>query len=174
MRVTTSQYEKSGKNHICSVKTFSSRAWSNRPRKKNSLEQAAFWQVVCCLLTPLFTLSRFFTCNKYCLQATDDKSNGSSVREGIPLHAPQKLYELHTPKSFGHEGSKAWALSVVPHFSLSLLSLVFLAWCAFHACLRFAHCTIPEEKWGLLVVYDIHKEKKSSNINVWYWLSYDL
>ena len=177
MRVTTSQYEKSGKNHICSVKTFSSRAWSNRPRKKNSLEQAAFWhevKVVCCLLTPLFTLSRFFTCNKYCLQATDDKSNGSSVREGIPLHALQKLYELHTPKSFGHEGSKAWALSVVPHFSLSLLSLVFLAWCAFHACLRFAHCTIPEEKWGLLVVYDIHKEKKSSNINVWYWLSYDL
>ena len=191
MRVTTSQYEKSGKNHICSVKTFSSRAWSNRPRKKNSLEQAAFWhevKVVCCLLTPLFTLSRsshktavkkvsiwvFFTCNKYCLQATDDKSNGSSVREGIPLDALQKLYELHTPKSFGHEGSKAWALSVVPHFSLSLLSLVFLAWCAFHACLRFAHCTIPEEKWGLLVVYDIHKEKKSSNINVWYWLSYDL
>ena len=26
MRVTTSQYEISGKNHICSVKTFSSRA----------------------------------------------------------------------------------------------------------------------------------------------------
>ena len=77
------------------------------------------------------------------------------MREGIPLHALQKLYELHTPKSFGHEGSKAWALSVVPHFSLSLLSLVFLAWCAFHACLRFAHCTIPEEKWGLLVVYCI-------------------
>ena len=97
------------------------------------------------------------------------------MREGIPLHALQTLYELHTPKSFGHEGSKAWALSVVPHFSLSLLSLVFLAWCAFHACLRLAHCTIPEEKWGLLVVYDIHhKEKKSSNINVWYWLSYDL
>ena len=28
-------------------------------------------------------------------------------------------YELHTPKSVGREGSKAWALSVVPHFSLS-------------------------------------------------------
>ena len=29
------------------------------------------------------------------------------------------IYELHTPKSVGREGSKAWALSVVPHFSLS-------------------------------------------------------
>ena len=43
MRVTTSQYEISGKNHICSVKTFSSRAESTRQRKKNSLEQAALW-----------------------------------------------------------------------------------------------------------------------------------
>ena len=42
MRVTTSQYEISGKNHICSVKTFSTRAESTRLRKKNSLEQAAF------------------------------------------------------------------------------------------------------------------------------------
>ena len=43
MRVTTSQYEISGKNHICSVKTLSSRAESTRQRKKNSLEQAALW-----------------------------------------------------------------------------------------------------------------------------------
>ena len=34
MLVTTSQYEISGKNHICSVKTFSSRAKSTRQRKK--------------------------------------------------------------------------------------------------------------------------------------------
>ena len=46
----------------------------------------------------------------------------SSMREGIPLDALiwfGRGYELHTPKSVGHEGSKAWALSVVPHFSLS-------------------------------------------------------
>ena len=29
----------------------------------------------------------------------------------------------------------------------------FLAWGDFHARSRFAHSTIPEEKWGLLVVY---------------------
>ena len=31
----------------------------------------------------------------------------------------ERWYELHTPKSFGREGSKSWALSLVPHFSLS-------------------------------------------------------
>ena len=49
MRVTTSQYEISGKNHICSVKTFSFR-YNLPAREKNSLEQAAFWhevKVVC-------------------------------------------------------------------------------------------------------------------------------
>ena len=30
--------------------------------------------------------------------------------------------------------------------------LAFLAWGDFHARLRFARSTIPEEKWGLLVV----------------------
>ena len=92
----------------------------------------------------------------------------------MPLDALQKLYELQAPKSFGHEGSKAWVLSVVPHFSLSLSSLVFLVWGDFHACSHFACCTIPEEEWGLLVVYDIHKKKKGSDIKVWYCLSYDL
>ena len=57
MRVMTSQYEISGKNHICSVKTFSFRC--NLPaREKNSLEQAAFWhelKVVCCLPTSFYT-----------------------------------------------------------------------------------------------------------------------
>ena len=51
--------------------------------------------------------------------------------------------ELHTPKSVGREGSKGWALSVVPHFSLSPPRLAFLAWSDFHA-----RSTIPEEKWG--------------------------
>ena len=36
----------------------------------------------------------------------------------------------------------------------SQLRLAFLAWGDFHTRSRFAHSTIPEEKWGLLVVYD--------------------
>ena len=41
----------------------------------------------------------------------------------------------------------------VLHFSLSPSSLAFLAWGDFHARLRVARSSIPEEKWGLLVVY---------------------
>ena len=40
-----------------------------------------------------------------------------------------------------------------PHFSLSPLRLAFLAWGDFHARSLFAGFTIPEEIWGLLVVY---------------------
>ena len=36
----------------------------------------------------------------------------------------------------------------------SPVRLAFLAGGDFHARSRFAHSTIPEEKWGLLVVYD--------------------
>ena len=91
----------------------------------------ALVKVVCCLhyqvlhvKQPLRKLvSGFsFACNKYPLQFTDDKSNDSSIREGIPLDALNRFgrgHELHTPKSVGREGSKGWALSVVPHFSLS-------------------------------------------------------
>ena len=39
-----------------------------------------------------------------------------------------------------------WYLSPQPR-------LAFLAWGDFHARLRFTWSTIPEEKWGLLVVY---------------------
>ena len=63
-----------------------------------------------------------FFCNKYLPQFTDDKSNDNSMREGILLDALNwfgRGYELHTPKSVGLEGSKAWDLFVVPHFSLS-------------------------------------------------------
>ena len=77
------------------------------------------------------------------------------MREGTPLVALncfERRYELHTPKSVGRERSKTWALSVVPHFSLSPPRLAFLAWGDFHARSRFARSTIPEEKWGLLVV----------------------
>ena len=97
-----------------------------------------------------------FTCNKYPPQFTSDKSNDSSMREGIPLDALnwfERRYELRTPKSVGREGSKAWALSVVPHFSLSPGRLAFLTWGDFHTCSHFARSSIPEEKWGLLVVY---------------------
>ena len=37
--------------------------------------------------------------------------------------------------------------------SISLPRLAFLAWGDFHARSRFARSTIPEEKFGLLVVY---------------------
>ena len=40
------------------------------------------------------------------------------------------------------------------HFSLSPLRLSFLVWGDFNAPPRFARSTIPEEKWGLLVVYE--------------------
>ena len=55
MRVTTSQYEiyliLASKIHICSVKTFSSKALSTRQRKQ------LFWhelKVMCCLPIPFF------------------------------------------------------------------------------------------------------------------------
>ena len=40
-----------------------------------------------------------------------------------------------------------------PHFSLSPPRLAFLAWGDLHARSLFPRFTIPEEKWGLLVVY---------------------
>ena len=42
---------------------------------------------------------------------------------------------------------------LVPGRSLFPPRLVFLAWGDFHARSHFARSTIPEEKWGLLVVY---------------------
>ena len=42
-------------------------------------------------------------------------------------------------------------LRVVPHFFSGIVERakrVFLAWGDFHARSRFAHSTIPEEKWG--------------------------
>ena len=43
-------------------------------------------------------------------------------------------------------------VSVVPHFPLSPPCLVFLTWGDFHVPSRFARSTIPERKWGLLLV----------------------
>ena len=42
--------------------------------------------------------------------------------------------------------SKAWVLSLVPHFSLSQLRLTFLKLGEFHARSRLARSTIPEGK----------------------------
>ena len=80
--------------------------------------------------------------------------------------------ELNTPKSGGREESKAWVLSVVPHFSLSPPRLTFLACVDFHARSRFARSTIPEKKWGLLVVYQfpgsaVFVMKAASNVNMY-------
>ena len=47
----------------------------------------------------------------------------------------------------------AWKSPHARNFYLSPPRLAFLAWGDFHTRLRFAHSTIPEEKWGLLVVY---------------------
>ena len=91
------------------------------------------------------------TCNKHSLQFPDDKGNASPMREGIPLDAlnwVRTWYDLHTPKSVGREGSKAWALSVVLIFLSPRRVSPFLAWGDFHARSRFARPTIPEEKWG--------------------------
>ena len=69
-----------------------------------------------------------FACNKYPSQFTDDKSNESSMREGIPLEALNSFgrgYQLHTPKSVGRKGLKAWALSVAPRFSFSPPRVLF-------------------------------------------------
>ena len=90
-------------------------------------------------------------------QFTDEKSNDSSMREWMPLDALSwfgRGNELHTPKSFQfvREGSKSWALSMVPHFSLSPPRFAFLAW-GDYTCSRFARSTIPEEIWGPLAVY---------------------
>ena len=43
-------------------------------------------------------------------------------------------------------------MSVVNDFALSPPRLAFLAWDDLHAYSRFARSTIPEEKWGLLVI----------------------
>ena len=66
MRVTTSQYEISGKNHIFSIKTKPSRAENTHWKK------TAFWyevKGVCCLPTP-FLHAKLITFQ--CIQVTDN------------------------------------------------------------------------------------------------------
>ena len=49
--------------------------------------------------------------------------------------------------------------------------LVFLAWGDFHARSRFAHFTIHEEKWALLVVYNIIEFRPQMQKLVWQIIS---
>ena len=157
MRVTTSQYEISGKNHICSVKTFlPEHILSISEKKFIGTSNILAWGKSRVLPTtpPFYTIKFFtqnsreelklvsgfsFTCNKYPSQFTDDKSNDSSLREGIPLDALNwfgRGYELHT---------RPWR--VLPAAS----RLCRMGW--FSRTLACRMLQIPEEKWGLLVVY---------------------
>ena len=51
------------------------------------------------------------------------------------------------------------------HFSLSPPNLAFLVWGDLHARLRFARSTIPEEIWGLLIVF--HHSNATNNLCQW-------
>ena len=51
------------------------------------------------------------------------------------------------------------------HFSLSPLNLAFLVWGDLHARSPFARSTIPEEIWGLLVVF--HRSNATNNLCQW-------
>ena len=112
-----------------------------------------------------FVSGSSFTCNKYPLQFPDDKGNDSSMREGIPLDAlnwVRTWYDLHTPKSVGREGSKAWALSVVPHFSLSPPCVAFSRVGWFSRALAFRS---PYYPWGKMGDYSSLAEGEKSKEN---------
>ena len=51
------------------------------------------------------------------------------------------------------------------HFSLSPPNLAFLVWGDLHARSRFARSTIPEEIWGLLIVF--HRSNATNNLCQW-------
>ena len=51
------------------------------------------------------------------------------------------------------------------HFSLSPPNLTFLVWGDLHACSRFARSAIPEEIWGLLIVF--HRSNATNNLCQW-------
>ena len=60
---------------------------------------------------------------------------------------------IEAKERFYWQGDFYSRLRVVPHFSLAIVERSkcvspFIAWGDFHERLRFAHSTIPEEKWG--------------------------
>ena len=145
MHVTTSEYVIRCKNRICSVKMFSFRAWYTHQRNKNSLEQAAQavrWAFYAIKVLQAKQLQRklvsgfSFTCNKYPPQFTSDKSNDSSMREGIPLDTLnwfERRYELHTSrlKSLGFVCSPSFfslpSTSCLSHLGLFSRTHILLA-----------------------------------------------
>ena len=66
----------------------------------------------------------------------------------VTLNWFERQYKLHTPKSVGHEGSKAWTLSAVPHFSLSPPRVAFSRVEWFSRALEFRSLYYPWGKMG--------------------------
>ena len=158
-------WNKRQKSHLLSQNIFLQSIIYPSEKKFIGTSSILAWvKVVCCLHYQVLhakqpwrkLVSGFsFACNKYPLQFTDDKSNDHSIREGIPLDALNwfgRRYALHTPKSVGREGSKAWALSVAPHFSLSPPRVAFSCVGWFSRVLAFHTLYYPWEKNGRLIV----------------------
>ena len=72
-------------------------------------------------------------------------SRVSKTRAHVKITAHEKRRH-----AAGREKKEAWF--VVPHFSFTPPLSPFLARGDFLVCLRLACSTIPDEKWGLLVV----------------------
>ena len=79
------------------------------------------------------------------LQGTNPKECHTTRLRVVP-HFPSGLVERTKRQC-------AWKSPHARNFYLSPPRLAFLVWSDFHMRLRFARSTIPEEKWGLLVVY---------------------
>ena len=160
-----SVWNKRQKSHLLSQNIFLQSIIYPSEKKFIGTSSILAWvKVVCCLHYQVLHVKQpwrklvsgfSFACNKYPLQFTDDKSNDHSIREGIPLDVLNwfgRRYALHTPKSVGREGSKAWALSVAPHFSLSPPRVAFSCVGWFSRVLAFHTLYYPWEKNGRLIV----------------------
>ena len=77
-----------------------------------------------------------------------------------PMEMTQDITRSLTWNTYYQEG-EMWQC----HFSLSPPNLASLMWGDLHARPRFARSTIPEEKWGLLVVY--HRSNARNNLCQW-------
>ena len=159
---TFTVWNKWQKSHLLSQNVFlQSIIYPSEEKKFLGTSSILAWvEAVCCLHYQVLHAEQpwrklvtgfSFACNKYPPQFLDDKSNDNSMREGIPLDALNwfgRGYELHTPKSVGREGWKAWALSVVPHFSLSPLHVAFSRMGWFSCALAFCSLYHPSGKTG--------------------------
>ena len=126
---TFTVWNKRQKSHLLSQNVFLQGTIYPSEKKKiiGTSNILAWVKVVCCLHYQVLhakqpwrkLVSGFsFACNKYPPQFTDDKSNDSSMREGIPLDVLNwfgRGYELHTPKSVGVKGQEL-GLCISPSF----------------------------------------------------------